>query len=294
VPAFKLADYGESMSLTAELRDLLGAANVLDGPDIPARYSQDLWGVDRVSEPWLVARPGSMQEVSAVLARCHASGTPVAVQGGMTGLVGAGLPDSRELVLSLERLNRIEELDEVARTMTVQAGVTLQDVQERALAHQLEFPLDLASRGSCTIGGCLSTNAGGNRVLRHGPARDLVLGVEAVLADGTVISGLRKLVKDNAGYDLKDLFIGSEGTLGVITRAVLRLRPPEASRQVGFFGLDSVGAAVALLNRLQASLPGAIAVFEGIWDSAYELLRDGPAPVRQPLRADFPMYVLVE
>ena len=282
------------MTLTARLRELLGTANVLDGPDMPARYSQDLWGVDRVSDPRLVVRPASTEEVTAVLALCHASGTPVAVQGGMTGLVGAGLPARGEVVLSLERLNHIEELDEVARTMTVQAGVTLQEVQERALGKDLEFPLDLASRGSCTIGGCLSTNAGGNRVLRHGPARDLVLGIEAVLADGTVIGGLRKLVKDNAGYDLKDLFIGSEGTLGVITRAVLRLRTPETSRQVGFFGLDSVSDAVALLNRLQGSLPGSIAVFEGIWSSAYALLREGSSPVRQPLRDDFPMYVLAE
>lgn len=282
------------MDLAAELRRLVGTQHVLEGEAILPRYSQDLWGVDRTPDPWLVVRPASTAEVSAVLGLCHGSRTPVAVQGGMTGLVGAGLPDSGEVVLSLERLNRIEEMDEVTATMTVQAGVTLQEVQERAAAHGLEFPLDLASRGSCTIGGCLATNAGGNRVVRHGPARDLVLGVEAILADGSVIGGLRKLVKDNAGYDLKDLFIGSEGTLGVITRAVLRLRPPEVSRQVGFLGLDSVSDAIALLNRLQGSLPGAVAVFEGIWNSAYALLDDGPAAGRRPLRDDFPMYVLVE
>jgi FAD/FMN-containing dehydrogenase len=279
-------------ALRSVARRLLGDEHVLEGTRIGPRYSQDLWGVDRPAEPRLVLRPRDTAEVAAILRECQATGTPVAVQGGMTGLVGAGLPGAGEAVLSLERMNRIEEVDPVARTMTVQAGVTLLAVEERAAASQLEFPLDLASRGSCTIGGCLSTNAGGNRVLRYGTARALVLGLEVVLADGEVVSGLRKLVKDNAGYDLRDLFVGSEGTLGVITRAVLRLVPLATSRQAAFLGLGGVRDALTLLNRLQARLAGALTVFEAIWDSAYALVLDTPGLAVLP--AGFPVYALVQ
>jgi FAD/FMN-containing dehydrogenase len=282
------------VSLHAKALRLLGPGQVLTGAAIGPRYTQDLWGVDVKAEPRLVLCPDDTAQVAAVLRACRETGTPVVVQGGMTGLTGAGLPGAAEAVLSLERMNRIEELDEVAQTMTVQAGVTLAQVQDRAAASGLEFPLDLTSRGSCTIGGCLATNAGGNRVLRHGPARDLVLGVEAVLADGTVVSGLRKLVKNNTGYDLKNLFIGSEGTLGVITRAVLRLRPLASSRQAAFLGVGGVEDALALLNRLRASLPGSVAVFEGIWRSAYELVHDEGAASPLPLPPGHPVYVLVQ
>src|SRR5918992_272995 len=280
------------LDFVAELRGVLGPEHVLEGDAIGPRYSQDLWGVERRGDPRLVLRPGDTAEVSAVLRLCHQARRPVVPQGGMTGLVGAGLPDSTEVVLSLERMNRIDEVDTATRTMTVQAGGTLQAVQDRAAIDDLQFPLDLASRGSCTIGGCLATNAGGNRVLQHGTARDLTLGVEAVLADGTVIHGLRKLVKNNTGYDLKHLFVGSEGTLGVITGSVLRLRPRAARRYVAFCGLASAHAAVALLNRLQGLLPGMISAFEGIWDNAYALVKDGP--VRLPLPPHHPMYVLLE
>lgn len=280
------------MDLRQQFTELLGARHVLTGDAIGPRYSQDLWGGVRAADPRLVLRPSDTEEVSAILRMCAAAGQPVAIQGGMTGLVGGGLPGPDEVVVSVERMNRIEEIDEVSRTMTVQAGVTLAEVQDSAAAHGLEFPLDLTARGSCTIGGCLATNAGGNRVLRHGTARDLTLGIEAVLADGSVISGLRKLLKNNTGQDLKHLFIGTEGTLGVITRAVLRLRPLPVSRQTCLCGLASVTDAILLLNRLQASLPGGLAVFEAIWNSAFDLVRDCAA--RLNLRGDFPIYVLLE
>ena len=280
--------------LAGRLAAVVGAAHVLTGDTIGARYTQDLWGGERVGDARLVVRPGSVAEVAQVLRTCAELGQPVVPQGGMTGLVGAGLPDATELVLSLERLDKVEEVDPSTRTMTVQAGVTLQAVQDLAAAHGLAFPLDLTSRGSCTIGGCLATNAGGNRVLLYGMTRELVLGVEAVLADGTVVDGLHKLPKNNAGYDLKHLFIGTEGTLGVVTRAVLRLRPAPRTQQVAFCGVPSFDAAVALLHRLQADLPGMVSAFEAMWDSAYALVLPFRDEVRTPLSGRYPIYVLVE
>ncbi|MBL6279746.1 FAD-binding oxidoreductase [Micromonospora fiedleri] len=282
------------MNLVQRLTGLVGADHVLLGDAIGARYAQDLWGSDRVGTPTVVVRPADTGEVAAVLAECHRRRQPVVVQGGMTGLVGGGVPDAHEVVLSLERMTAIEEIDVVGATMTVQAGATLQQVQEAAERRGLMFPLDLASRGSCTIGGCLATNAGGNRVLRYGMTRDLVLGVEAVLADGTTLPGLHKLVKNNAGYDLKHLFIGSEGTLGVITRAVLRLQPLPRTRQVAFCGLSGVDAALALLGRLRAALPGSVSAFEAIWDEAYQLILPLRDTVRTPLVGRYPVYALVE
>jgi FAD/FMN-containing dehydrogenase len=279
---------------TATLVDVVGADHVLQDGAIGARYTQDLWGGERVGDARLVVRPGTVDEVAAILRMCDRAGQPVVVQGGMTGLVGAGLPDATELVLSLERLDRVDDVDPTTRTMTVQAGVTLQTVQDLAAQHGLVFPLDLTSRGSCTIGGCLATNAGGNRVLLYGMTRDLVLGVEAVLADGTVVDGLHKLPKNNAGYDLKHLFIGTEGTLGVVTRAVLRLRPAPSTQQVAFCGVPSFDAAVSLLHRLQAQLPGMVSAFEAMWDSAYALVLPFRDEVRVPLTGRYPIYVLVE
>jgi FAD/FMN-containing dehydrogenase len=282
------------VTLAERLAETVGPQHVLAGADVGARYSQDLWGSDLAGDARLVVRPGSTGEVAAVLRLCAELGQPVVPQGGMTGLVSAGVPTAGELVLSVERLDRIEEVDPATRTMTVQAGVTLQAVQERAAGHGLAFPLDLASRGSATIGGCLATNAGGNRVLLHGMTRDLVLGVEAVLAGGTVLNGLHKLPKNNAGYDLKHLFVGTEGTLGVLTRAVLKLRPAPRTEQVAFCGLPSFDAALALLHRLQAALPGMVSAFEAIWDAAYAMVLPFADQVRIPLPGRHPLYVLVE
>lgn len=280
--------------LIGELAAAVGPEHVLSGDRVPARHVQNLWGDDRVGDARVVVRPGTVAEVSAVLRLCAGRGQPVVTQGGMTGLVSGGVPGPEELVLSLERLDAVEELDPATRTMTVQAGVTLARVQDRAAAAGLAFPLDLASRGSCTMGGCVATNAGGNRVLLHGMTRDLLLGVEAVLADGTVVGGLHKLPKNNAGYDLRQLFIGTEGTLGVVTRAVLRLRPRPRTQQVAFCGLRSVGDALELLHRLQDRLPGMVSAFEAIWDRAYALVLPYADQVRVPLPGRHPIYVLAE
>jgi FAD/FMN-containing dehydrogenase len=277
-----------------KLEEIVGRGNVLEGVEIGPRYTQDLWGGEPRGEPRLVLKPGSTEEVAEILRACSEAGRPIVPQGGMTGLVSAGVPDETETVVSLERMNRIEEVDPLAGTMTVQAGAVLQAVQERAAEHGLQFPLDLGSRGSCTIGGCIATNAGGNRVLLYGMTRDLVLGVEAVLADGTVVNGMRKLVKDNAGYDLDQLFVGTEGTLGVVTRALLRLRPRPTTQAAAFCALRSAEDAVALLRHLQGALPGMVSAFEAIWWSAYRVLLDLRDPVRAPFADEHPIYVLAE
>ena len=195
--------------LLAQLRALLGPAGVLEG----AEAADKAHGWSRMGTPLAVLRPADTAEVSAVLRLCHEAGQAVVPWGGKTGLVEGGNADGA-LALSLERMTRVLEIDRVAATMTVEAGCPLQAVCEAADAEGLLFPLDLGSRGSATIGGNIATNAGGNRVIRYGMMRDMVLGLEAVLADGTVVSSLNHLIKNNAGYDLKQLFIGSEGTLG--------------------------------------------------------------------------------
>jgi FAD/FMN-containing dehydrogenase len=279
--------------LIAALKRSVGPGGILEGADISPAYHHDIGG-EREGLPRIVLRPASTTEVSAVLALCCAARHPVVPQGGMTGLVSAGTPAPGEIVLSLERMRAIEELDEAAATMTVQAGVPLQVVQEAAEARGLLFPLDIGSRGSCTIGGNLATNAGGNRVIRYGMARDLVLGLEAVLANGTVVGGLNKMRKNNAGYDLKHLFIGSEGTLAVITRAVLRLYPKPRSQCLAFCAVPGFASAIALLRLLEDSLGGRLSAFEALWRNSYRLILDTVPTVRAPLADTAPIYVLVE
>ena len=192
-----------------ELRNVLGKGTVLSGGDIDARYHHDLAG-HPAPKPRAVVRPRTTEDVSVLLRLCHREGVPVTTQGGMTGLVRGALPNANEIVLSMERMNSVEEVDAAGGVAIAQAGTPLQKLQERVEQDGLMFPLDLGARGSCTIGGNISTNAGGNRVIRYGMTRDLILGLEVVTADGTVLKGLRKYIKNNTGIDLKQLFIGSE------------------------------------------------------------------------------------
>lgn len=280
-------------SLLAELKAIVGSSGYREGGDIEAKNYQDWMGA-RALVPVLLLRPSNTEEVSKILQACHQAGQPIAPQGGMTGLVSAAAPLEGEISLSFERMHTVQEIDPYTCTMTVEAGVALQTIQEAADENGLLFPLDLGARGSCTIGGNLSTNAGGNRVIRYGMTRDLVVGLEAVLADGTIIEGLHKLRKNNTGYDLKQLFIGSEGTLGLITRAVLKLSQKPSSQVVAMCSVDEFSQVADLLVHCQASLGANLSAFEVIWQNSYRLIDQHIASVDVPLDSDHGFYVLIE
>jgi FAD/FMN-containing dehydrogenase len=243
-----------------------------------------------------VAQPKDTPGVAAIVRWCHEQGVPVVPQGGNTGLSGGATPDAsgRALVLSLARLDRIRAVDAITNTIEVEAGVTLLRVQEAALEAGRLFPLSLAAEGSCTIGGNLATNAGGVQVLRYGNARELCLGLEVVTADGSVWSALRRLRKDNTGYDLRDLFIGSEGTLGVITAAVLKLFPLPKAQAAAFVAVPSPGAAVELLQRAQERLSSSLTAFELMSDTCISLVERHVPAARLPLTERSAWYVLME
>ena len=243
-----------------------------------------------------VVRPGSTAEVAAVVALCRELGVAVVPQGGNTGLCGGAVPDAsgRQVVLSLTRLRRIRDLDAANSTITVEAGVVLRTVQEAAAAAGRLFPLSLGAEGSCTIGGNLATNAGGTGVLRYGTMRDLTLGLEVVLPDGRVWDGLRGLRKDNTGYDLKQLFVGAEGTLGVITAAVLELFPAVRSRATAWVALPDPQAAVDLIGLVRGSAGDRLTAFELMSRQSVEFVLRHGAGARDPIADVHPWYALVE
>jgi FAD/FMN-containing dehydrogenase len=276
--------------LLEQLRQALGPGGVLEGQDaIDAGRSP--W--TRVGAPKAVLRPRSTEEVALILAAANAAGEKVTPWGGLTGLVDGARAEGA-LALSLSRMNAVEAVDKVAGTVRVQAGCVLQTACEAAEAEGMILPLDLGARGSATIGGNISTNAGGNRVLRWGMMREMVLGLEAVLADGTIVSAMNPLIKNNTGYDLKQLFIGSEGTLGVVTRAVLRLRQKPLSDNVAFLAVESFDALPRVLGRLQRAIGASLSAFEVMWADFYQLVTTPPATGRPPLPHGHPYYVLVE
>jgi FAD/FMN-containing dehydrogenase len=280
-------------ALLADLRADLGPDAVLDGAAAGARHHVD-WSGKHACPPRAVVRPRSTAEVAAVLRRCHAVGQPVVVQGGMTGLSGGATPLPSELALSLERITGVESVDADGGTLRALAGTPLAVVQAAAEDAGLAFPLDLASRGSCTIGGNVATNAGGNRVLRYGTTRELVLGVEAVLADGTVVSSLYPMLKNNAGYDVKQLFVGTEGTLGVVTRVELRLHPLPAERVTAFAGVADFDALVRLLGAARRGTAGRLSAFEAMWPDYYDYAVRHAAGGARALARPHGAYALLE
>ena len=242
----------------------------------------------------MLLRPSSVGEVAAILKLANETGTPLVPQGGNTGLVGGQIPLDGELLLSLTRLDKIREIDPASNTMTCEAGVVLAKAQEAAANVDRLFPLSLGAEGSCTIGGNLSTNAGGTGALAYGIARDLMLGLEVVLADGRILQLLQKLKKDNTGYDLRHIFVGAEGTLGVITAAVLKLFPRPRAVETAFVGVPSPAAALKLLHLAQARAGGTVTSFELIVREIIEFaIRHGHG-VRDPLAGTHPWYVLME
>ncbi|HEY9369923.1 FAD-binding oxidoreductase, partial [Streptomyces sp.] len=283
------------MNLVHDLRTALGESAVLTDPADMAAYVTD-WTGSFTGTALAVVRPASTEQVATAVRLCAAAGVGVVPQGGNTGLVGGGVPDSGgdQVVLSLGRMRRVREVDPVADTLTVEAGTPLATVQEAAAAAGRLFPLSLGSEGSCTIGGTIATNAGGTAVLRYGMMRELVLGLEVVLPDGRVWDGLRPLRKDNTGYDLKQLFIGSEGTLGVVTAAVLRLLPATPRRATAFVALESVEAATSLLPLLREHGGGQLTTWELLGRQAVDLVLAHLPGVRDPFTDRHEWYGLVE
>ena len=278
------------MSLLDELRAALGHSAVLEGEAMGARPGSDM-SLTGMSLPRALIRPRSTEDVATALKLCNEARVPVIAQGGMTGLAGGANPTGNEIAISLERVRGIEEVDVASATMVVKAGTPLEECQRAAADAGLFLALDLGSRGSCTIGGNLSTNAGGIRVIRYGMAREQVLGLEAVLADGTIVSSMNRMLKNNAGYDLKHLFIGSEGTLGLITRAVLRLHPPPGEITTSLCAVASYEKVVALLRAAQSSLGGIVA-FEAMWRDYFAFNAD--ALKLRFFAAEHPYWVIVE
>ncbi len=274
------------------LRQALGDDCLITGEAVQERAS-GIWRSDPIQAKAII-RPRNTEQVSEALRICYEHDQPVIAQGGLTGLVESAITSPDDVALSLERLNQIEEIDAVDRTMLVQSGVVLQTLQETADEHGLMFPLDLGGRGSCTIGGNISTNAGGNRVIRYGMTRDMILGLEAVLADGTVVSSLNQMIKNNAGYDLKQLFIGTEGSLGVVTRAVLRLREKPSDLATLFVAVDAFPRLPEFLKHMDAALGGCLSAYEVMWNDFYRLVTTPPAKQQPPIGQDYPYYVLVE
>ncbi|MBU2327714.1 MAG: FAD-binding oxidoreductase [Alphaproteobacteria bacterium] len=286
------------MSLAERLRafvDIVGEANALTSAEDIRPYLTENRGLYHGASP-LVLKPGSTAEVSAILKLASETDTAIVPVSGRTGLVGGQVPrdDGADVLLSLERMNRIREVDPVADVIVADGGAILADVQKAAEAHGRLFPLSLGSEGSCRIGGNLATNAGGTAVLAYGNMRQLCLGLEVVLPTGEIWDGLRRLKKDNSGYDLRDLFIGAEGTLGVITGAVLKMVPRPRGRQVAYAGLVSPEAALALFEKASQRCGSALTGFELMPRIGVEFTTKHIAGVRDPLTSDHPWYALID
>ena len=280
-------------AVLADLRAAVGAAQVLTEGDLSA-YEHD-WRRRWHGRALAVVRPGSADEAAAVVRVCGARGLSIVPQGGNTGLVGGGVPDDSgtQVLLSLQRMNRVRGIDSANLTLTAEAGCVLQTLQEAARAQGLLLPLSLAAQGSCTLGGNLATNAGGTQVLRWGNARELCLGLEVVTAQGDIWHGLSGLRKDNTGYDLRDLFVGSEGTLGIITAAVMKLAPLPAATTTALASCASLQDCVALLNRARSRLGSGLTGFEVMGRCALDLVAKHFPTLSQPLPGA-PWTVLLE
>jgi FAD/FMN-containing dehydrogenase len=271
---------------------ITGDGGVITGDALAARPGD--WLGRSACGAAAIIRPRSTDELSRIMRLCHAQGQPVVAAGGLTGLVHGADATGNELQISFERMRAVEAVDPVGRTMTVEAGVALEAAQEAALKHDLIYAVDLGSRGSATIGGNISTNAGGNQVVRYGMTRDNILGLEVVLADGTILSSMNRLLKNNAGYDLKQMFIGSEGTLGLVTRAVLRLHPRPLTTSTALLAVDDFNGVTRLLSLCGSRLGPMLTSFEVMWASHYQTVAIDSGRHQPPLPGGHAYYVIVE
>ncbi|MFY0651935.1 MAG: FAD-binding oxidoreductase [Cyclobacteriaceae bacterium] len=276
-----------------KLQSLLGADKVLNGDDLKERFFH-VWQMNEPVRAKAVILPRTTEDVSNIMKLCHEYDQPVVVHGGLTNLVGSTETNGDEIIISTEKMNQIEEVDEQSRTMTLQSGVILENVHRAAEELGLFFPMTFGSKGSAQMGGVISTNAGGMRVFRYGMTRNLILGLEVVLPDGTVLSSMKKIIKDNSGYDLKQLFVGSEGTLGIVTRAVLKLEEKPTSRNSALIACNDYNNVVSLLKLLDNELAGTLSAFELLWEINYRTMTTPPSPYNAPLPLGYEYYILVE
>tara|TARA_B100001173_G_scaffold93822_1_gene81213 strand:+ start:5208 stop:6584 length:1377 start_codon:yes stop_codon:yes gene_type:complete len=280
------------MTLLEEIEKIVGDNGIIFGEDVFNRKA-GIWIDDGIRADAIV-RPKNTEELSKVLSICNQLNQEVIPHGGLTGLAEGAISKKGQIAISSERMKDIEEIDEIGRTITVQAGVPLERVQEEAEKYNLMLAVDLGARGSCTIGGNISTNAGGNMVIKYGMMRDSVLGLEAVLADGKVVTSMNQMLKNNSGYDLKQLFIGTEGTLGFVTKAVLRLREKPKSINTALLGLDSFAQVIKLLKYLDKGLGGNLSAYEVMWKNYYEVVVQSNSSNTPPLPINSNYFVLVE
>lgn len=275
-----------------DLTQILGSENILVGEALQKRYTH-IWNMETSLQATALILPETTIQVSECLKVCNKYDQKVSIHGGLTNLVGGTESQSDEIVISLERMNKIIEIDSSSRTVSVEAGVILQNVHEAVQKEGLMFPLNFGAKGSAQIGGMISSNAGGLRVLRFGMTRNLVIGLEAVLADGTIISSLKKIIKDNSAYDIKQMFIGSEGTLGIITKAVLKLVEAPKSRCSAFVAFNDYDKVVNFLKYMDQGLAGLLSAYELIWRETYKCMTN-PDNINTPIPNKYKFYVLLE
>ena len=281
-----------SDDILERLEGILDRRQVVTGTAVAA--FEFPWSTHETCLARAIVYPETTAQVAAILRLCNESGQSVVPFGGATNLVNGCATTADDIVLSLARMNRVEELDRAARTLTAQAGVTMRTAQEAAEAEGLFFPVDIGARDACQLGGIVASNAGGTKVIRYGMTRDIVLGLEAVLADGTIVSSMNRYLKNNSGFDLKQMFIGSEGTLGIITRVVMRLRPKPRSHNVALLACERFDDVAAILETAGSTLPNTLSAFEVMWNSFYELAVQPVGRLPPPLAPGAAFYVLAE
>ena len=279
--------------LIIKLRDVLDIDSIISGSKLQQRYHH-IWKMDEPLQAIALLLPKNTKEVSRIMNLCYENNQEVIIHGGLTNLVGGTETKKNQLVISLEKMNTIEEIDEKSRTITSQSGAIIENLINSVAEKNLLLPLNFGAKGSAQIGGAISTNAGGLRVFKYGMIRQMVLGLEVVLPDGTIISSLKKIIKDNSGYDLKQFFVGSEGTLGIVTKVILRLYEAPSSRSSAIVGINNYENVINLLKFLEKGLAGALSGFELMWKETYITMTKKTSSLFPPISQDFKYYVFIE
>ena len=281
------------MDIIKKFRNVIDDISIIKGNDLKSRFYH-IWKTDISLESICVLLPRNTEQVSEIMKICYENDQEVVIHGGLTNLVGATKSNNSQVVISLEKMNKIIEIDKESKTLTCESGVILEDLINACEENDLLLPLNFGARGSAQIGGAVSTNAGGLRVFKYGMTRNLVLGTEAVLPNGKVINSLKKLIKDNSGYDLKQIFIGSEGTLGIVTKVVLRLYELPSSRLTALSGLNSYDNVLRLLKYLEKNLAGNLSGFELLWNETYKTMVGEKTNYNKYLPDTHKYYVFIE